>query len=147
MLVDPFDPRTWEKDDHEYRIYADNYANDYAVVDQIDYQYLVQWRWKLKKSKSRPGKKPKIYLARTLTERTKSDYVEGQVNRIDKTLFLHTVVMERTGISKPKTKQTIIVDHANGDGFDCRRQNLRWATISFNNMNRFGSHELQLPLL
>ena len=43
MLVDPLDPRTWEKDDHEYRIYADDYANDYGVVDQIDYQYLVQW--------------------------------------------------------------------------------------------------------
>lgn len=52
--------------DFEYRIYADDYANEYAVVDQVDYQYLVQWRWKIKQSKSHKSTiKPKRYLART----------------------------------------------------------------------------------
>lgn len=135
-LLDFFDPNTWQQDhQHEYRIYADDYANQYAIVDEIDYSYLVQWRWKLKKSKTTTGsKQPKIYLARTGHEGTAE-------SRICSTIFLHTVVIERKGDPKPDTNQKIIVDHANGDGFDCRRKNLRYATISFNRRNINGCHE------
>ena len=49
--------------------------------------------------------------------------------------------MQRKGTPKPITSQRIIVDHANSDGFDCRRDNLRYATLSFNRMNRNGVHE------
>lgn len=140
--LDFFDPNTWEFEDYEYRVYADNNANDYAVVDQIDYQFLIQWCWKLKQSRVHKGtKKPKIYLARSDSEFLGADeYIDGKRirNRITRTVYLHTVVMERTGIPKPKTNKQIIVDHADGDGFNCRRSNLRWATISFNNKNRFG---------
>jgi len=140
-LVDEgFDPNTWNLE-HEHRIYADDYANNYAIVDEIDYQYLIQWRWRIKKSRTWAGtKNPKMYLSRpghvSLGVKTRENR-----NRIQSTIFLHTEVMERTGIPRPNTNQKIIVDHANGNGFDCRRKNLRWASLSFNNKNLFGSHE------
>lgn len=138
-FLDLFDPNTWQGNSHEYRIYADDYANDYAIVDQIDYQYLIQWRWKLKQSKTSIGaKKLKIYLARTGHE-------GARLSRICSTIFLHTAVMERTGIiPKPKTNEKMIVDHKDSDERNCRRNNLRWATLSFNRRNRHGAYENML---
>ena len=147
-MLELFDPNTWEQDNHEYRIYADDYANEYAIVDQCDYQYLIQWRWKLKESRIWPGtKKPKVYLARSTTEIIgKDSYEDGKriQNRVTRTIFLHTAVIERTNRPKPNTNCKLIVDHANVNGFDCRRNNLRWATISFNNKNINGSHARML---
>lgn len=150
-VVDPFDPNNWEKDNHEYRIYADDYANQYAIVDQVDYQYLVQWRWRLKQSRVSPNtKKPKVYFARTEEETLAQQYHDENGNRIrhriSRTLFMHTAIMERTGLSKPITNSKIIVDHADGDSFHCRRRNLRYATISFNNKNLHGAYEHMLTL-
>ena len=150
ILVDFLDPNTWVDDNHEYRIYADDYANQYAIVDQVDYQHLVQWRWRLKQSRIHRGtKQPKVYLARVDHEQLGLDFYEDGNrirNRRQSTIFLHTVVMERKATPKPITNKKIIVDHANGDSFDCRRNNLRYATISFNNRNRNGSHEYGLQL-
>ena len=134
--LDDWDPNILFNQAYEHRVYADDYANDYAVVDQIDYQYLIQWRWKLKKSK---GEK-KIYLARSGHEGTR----EG---RICSTIFLHTEVMKRKGDPIPKTNKKIIVDHADSEGFNCKRDNLRYATLSFNRMNRHGSLEKLLELV
>jgi hypothetical protein len=151
MEIEFLDPNTWENDDHEYRIYADDYANEYAIVDQIDYPYLVQWRWKLHRSKVHKGtKKPKVYLARSVSEIIGPDYKDEmgkrQQCRRTSSLFLHEAVMERKGDKKPKIRKRIIIDHANGDGLDCRRKNLRFTTLSFNNRNRFGLLELELDL-
>ena len=143
-----FDPNTWQQDDYEYRIYADDYANVYAIVDQIDYQYLIQWRWRLKQSRVHKGTtKFKFYLARTGHETIGLDtFDDGRriQSRRQSTIFLHTIVMERKGTPKPKTDKKLIVDHADGDSFNCRRNNLRWATISFNNKNINGSHHKML---
>lgn len=140
-VLDFFDPNTWSVEEYQYRIYADDYANIYAVVDQIDYQYLIQWRWKLKASKvSANTKKPKVYLARTGHETI------GINCRICSTIFMHTVIMERKGTPKPKTDKKIIVDHADSDEFNCRRDNLRYATLSFNRRNRHGAHEKMLEI-
>lgn len=141
-LVDDWDPNTWTTYwEREYRIYADDYANDYAVVDEIDYQYPIQWRWKLKKSRVWPGsKRQKAYLARTGHEKVGA----SSRDRICSTIYLHTVVMQRAGVEKPKTNEHIIVDHKDGNEFNCRRANLRYATISFNNKNRHGSHKHML---
>ena len=147
-MIEFFDPNTWAKDDHEYRIYADDYANDYAIVDAIDYHYLVQWRWKISPSRIWPGtKKPKIYLGRAVPTIVGPDIYENgkrRQQRVTSTVYLHKVVMERKGTPRPNTNKHLIVDHANSDGLDCRRDNLRWATISFNNKNRHGVHERTL---
>lgn len=54
---------------------------------------------------------------------------------------MHTIVIERKGDIKPISNKRIIVDHADGDEFNCRRKNLRYATLAFNRMNRFGALE------
>ena len=150
-MIDLDDPNHWEWH-YEHRMYADDYANDYAIVDQIDYQYLIQWRWKLKESRIWPGtKKPKKYLARSGFESIGKDYKDEDgrriQNKITRTIYLHQVVIERKGDSKPITNQRIIVDHADGDGFNCRRKNLRYTSISFNNKNINGSHENTLWII
>ena len=75
--MDIFNPNNWSTDNFEYRIYADDYANDYAVVDEIDYHYLIQWRWKLKASRTWANtKKPKVYLARSEQETLGATFIE-----------------------------------------------------------------------
>jgi hypothetical protein len=134
--------------EHEHRIYLDDYASQYVIVDEKDYQFLVQWRWYSHKSRIWPGtKKPKAYAARTGFESIGKDYRDENGKRIQNrrsyTIFLHEIVIERKGDIKPITNMKIIVDHADGDGFNCRRNNLRYATISFNNKNRFGVLAMQ----
>lgn len=150
MGIEFFDPNTWIIEEHEYRIYGDDYENIYAVVDEIDYHYLIQWRWKPSPSRVWKGtKKPKVYLCRVSSEIIGPDiHLDGKRHqqRICRSLYLHQVVMDRKKDPLPKTNKTIIVDHANGNGLDCRRKNLRYATISFNNKNIYGSHENQLDV-
>ncbi len=149
LVDDIFDPNTWDLyNNWEFRVYADDYANEWAIVDRVDYQYLIEWRWKPGKSRVSKGTaKPKVYLCRAVpTIVGKDTYENGKriQNRVTSTLYLHQAVMERKGDLRPKTNKKLIIDHANGNGMDCRRKNLRWATISFNNKNLFGSHEHNL---
>ena len=147
-MVDFFDPTTWVKDEHEYRIYADDYANEYAIVDAIDYHWAIQWRWGWKESRIHKGTKVvKRYLFRPAQVKLGEDvFIDGKryQQRRQENLFLHVAIMERTGIPKPITNQKIIVDHANSKDWDCRRSNLRYATVSFNNRNRHGALEKEL---
>lgn len=147
-LVDFLDPNTWVKEEHEHRIYGDDREGIYAVVDEIDYQYLVQWRWKPKESRKHKGtKNPKVYLCRAESELFGADvYEDGKRirQRCTRTVYLHTVVMQRKGVPLPTTNKRIITDHANGNGLDCTRDNLRYTTLSFNNKNLFGCLENEL---
>ena len=128
MTLDMWNPNNWEIKEHEYRIYADDKAIKYAVVDEIDYHYLIQWKWSIKYSKR--GKK--FYLRRSTHEGSRK-------SRTVKTLFLHTVVMERTGVIKPSPLH-FLVDHRDSDSMNNRRSNLRWATPSMNCKNINGKH-------
>lgn len=123
-------PEDWPRpeilfaEDHSpCRIYGDDRETLWALVDRADYQFLIQWRWSPKFSR---GAK-KFYLRRNVQVGIKSC-------RVQKTLFLHTAVMQRMGCIPP-TEKHILVDHINGDGLDCRRANLRWATHSMNRRN------------
>lgn len=121
---DLFDPRDWpDPADYEHRVYADERATAWAIVDAIDYEWAVQWRWSIKWS--RGGRK--FYLRRAGSDRTGAC-------RVQRTIWLHVEIMKRTGIAPPSPAHTM-VDHRNGDAMFCRRRNLRWATPS---MNRTG---------
>lgn len=114
---------------HEHRIYADDYANVYAVVDQEDYWYFSQWRWQpVFNSTGR-----KIYLKRSVT----------QQDRKSVSLYLHVEIHKRTGAVQP-TEKHVMVDHIDCDSLLCRKFNLRWATPSMNSRNRYGQKLLRL---
>lgn len=46
-------------------------------------------------------------------------------------IYLHRIVAERVGLAI----DGLLVDHRNGDGLDCRRENLRAATVAENTRN------------
>ena len=129
--MDFFNPTLWLPCGHEHRIYGDDNAQTWAVVDAEDYAYLARWRWSWKVS--RGGSKR--YLRRNL-QVSEPNWREN--GRVQKTLFLHTVVILRSGREKP-TPEHHIPDHLDGDETNCRRSNLDWATYSMNSLNRFGS--------
>lgn len=120
LAVDPFDPKTWDTNTHEYRIYGDDNASVYAVVDRADYLWAVEWKWSPKVS--RGGKK--VYLRRVGHEGSRE-------SRTCATIWLHIEIMRRKGTRKP-TPQHTIVCHRDSDGLNCRRQNLHWATPATN---------------
>lgn len=128
-MTDWSDPNTWVFPEHEFRIYGDDRAQTWAVVDEDDYHWLIAWRWAPKVS--RGGKK--VYLYRTITDRVSGNW----------SLFLHVAIMERSGVKQP-SPQHVVVDHRNGDSLDCRKANLRWATRSMNRLNVNGAraHDL-----
>jgi hypothetical protein len=79
-----------------------------ALVDDEDYEYLMQWKWSLHKDG---------YAVRT-------DYSKGK--------YTH-VAMHRLIMKAPRNRQ---VDHHNDDRLDNQKQNLRLATHTQNQHNR-----------
>lgn len=135
-MSDPFDPNLLDLSPPERRIYGDNNAQTWHVVDEEDYWYFSRWRWTPKFSHWGD----KYYLRRAV-----SIHEDGRRVRTI-TLYLHIEIMRRTGIKQP-TPAHCIVDHRDGDTTLCRRGNLRWATHRLNSLNRHGSHYYgELPL-
>ena len=133
---DPFDPNTWPIQTHEFRIYGDDNAQTWAVVDEVDYLWAVQWRWCGKFS--RPDK---YYLRRAWRPPPGPNELASSIQPI--TLLLHVEVQKRTGV-KPPSSAHRLVDHRNGNSKDCKRSNLRWATDGMNGKNRYGKYPTDL---
>jgi hypothetical protein len=129
---DPWDPNTWQPTDHEFRIYGDDQAQTWAVVDEIDYHWAIQWRWNWKRSPC-----GKMYLRRAVGENA-----NGQRLRTY-TLYLHVEILKRTGVQPPSPLHTI-ADHRDSNSHNNRRNNLRWLTPKQNGRNRFGRHATDL---
>lgn len=128
--LDPFDPNNWVEQEYEYRIYLDNYGNNYAIVDEIDWLYFSQWCWCIKRSKHRLLT-PKFYARRAVGTNENGGRIRTR------TVYLHIEIMRRFNPTPPSILHWI-VDHRNGKSLDCRRKNLRWATQSMNSRNLFG---------
>jgi hypothetical protein len=85
----------------------------FALVSDIDYTYLNQWKWHAIK-----------------TTHTKTLYAVRR-GLLHRRINMHGVVLERMGHKNLKQ-----VDHKNEDGLDNRRFNLRPATSQQNAINR-----------
>lgn len=86
----------------------------FALVDDIDFAYLNQWKWTLTSNNGN-----KLYAAR---------YIRNP----KRTVLMHRIILS-CKLCGSKFKQT---DHVNGNGLDNRRRNLRPATVSENQSNR-----------
>lgn len=89
--------------------------NKFTMVDDGDYEFLMQWKWCLAKH----SRKNLFYAKRA----------EGK-----KTILMHRAILN---ITNPK----IQVDHENGNGLNNMRVNIRVATPAQNSQNRCGSRD------
>ena len=83
-----------------------------AVVDDEDYEFLAQWRWRFE------PRRESGYACRT----------EGRT-----TIYMHQLVAERYGLDVCERE----IDHKDGNGLNNQRTNLRAATRSQNNANQW----------
>ena len=111
-LTDIFDPRGWDVPVPWRLVYLDNRAARFALVDRDDWPLVSGSMWR-----ANVDTRGKAYARRS----------DGK--------YLHRVLMQDT---PPPNEQHCIVDHKNGNGLDCRRINLRWATPEQNALNTFG---------
>lgn len=86
----------------------------YALVDDADYEWLSQWRWRV-------HNKPdgQIYARTSI-----------KINNKWTTVFMHRLIM--------KPHPHLEVDHINRNGLDNRRENLRICTRRQNLFNAIG---------
>lgn len=80
-----------------------------TIVDDVDYDWLMQWKWH--------------HNNRRYATRTKVHITGEPVN-----IRMHRFIMN--------CPEDMFVDHINGNGFDNRRENLRICTYHQNTMNR-----------
>jgi hypothetical protein len=82
------------------------------MVDDIDYDRVIRLRWSIHPHDAT------VYARGT---------IEGHH------IYLHRFIL---GVTRdPTCGSKIVVDHINGKGYDCRRENLRWVTVAENNRN------------
>lgn len=91
----------------------------YAIVDDEDYAYLMQWKWYANIS----GRKTNKYYARRVI------YFSDEQKK-KKATVIH---MHRALLVPP---DGMFIDHINGDTLDNRRENLRICTHTENSRNK-----------
>jgi len=126
-VSDPFDPTTWDEAPGFIKLYlTPERAEQFVMVDAIDYGWLSQWTWQL-----HFNQKGKPYPAR--------QYGSWRYNTRMR-VYLHRAVLEQA-VGPPPDDKRILADHINGDVFNARRENLRWVTRSENARNTYKYRE------
>jgi hypothetical protein len=105
------------------------------VVSDDDWHFLANWRWTF--ARSHPGAFRELIYARRGVLVPHPTLGEPVTHRFD--LFAHHVVLARMGLPAPP-EPGWTADHINRDTLDNRRENLRWASPTFQALNRAGSH-------
>lgn len=118
-------------------IYLDN-DGMFAVLDDEDAAWASQWKWKPLRSK---GRKAKFYAVRSARIPSGVRGVRGR----NVCIFLHKEICRRAYGVPPSTSH-ICADHKDGNSLNCRRGNLRWATVQENNENYNGFYALQIRM-
>jgi hypothetical protein len=99
-----------------------------AIVSDDDFAFLNNWIWSF--ARSHPGNARELIYARRAVRVL--ELVDGLktplVKRFD--LFMHHVVLSRMGYERPPFPRWT-ADHINHNTLDNRRENLRWASPSF----------------
>lgn len=115
---------------HEFRIYGDDNAQTWVVVDQEDYQWAIQWKWHF--NKPHPNRNgSKHYLVR-------SNGSGGR--RRGKKFIFHLEIMKRKGVPPPDEEHTLVA-HIDDDEYNCRRSNLEWTTPKKNRVTSIKAQE------
>lgn len=107
------------------------------IVSDDDYHFLRQWRWSF--ARSHPGASRELIYARRCVTVTDCVYAGGirLTKKFD--LFVHHVVLARMGYPEPP-EPGWTADHIDArHTLDNRRENLRWASPTFQVLNRAGS--------
>lgn len=85
--------------------------NKFAQVDDEDFQYLNQWKWYAVKDGNT------FYPVRAKWNGSTQDRIR-----------MYNAIMN--------TPNNLLIDHADGNGLNCQKNNMRFATRSQNGMNR-----------
>lgn len=132
--MDIWDPNTWNWNSEPLPVYLDDRATTFCLVDEVDYQWAIRWKWHI--NWPHPGRKGKKHYAVRCPG-------NGRLYRPK--LYLHVEIMKRTGIVPPSDQHTM-VDHIDSNEFNCCRSNLRWATPIMNARNVKGIVQKQAEL-
>lgn len=89
----------------------------FALVDDEDYDFLMQWKWHYRPETSSSG-----YAARS------HNFYNEKGKRTAKQIWMHRVIN--------KTMDNFDTDHCNGNGLDNQKSNLRTANRAQNIANR-----------
>ena len=95
--------------------------NKFALVDDCDYEYLLNWKWYYSEQRNSP--KHLTGYARTCLPGSRS---------CRSSIYMHRIIAARKGLHITGRR----VDHKDQNGINNRRHNLRLATRSQNGANR-----------
>lgn len=129
---DDFNPNTWEPSPEVCYLHLSDRFDVYAILDREDYEWARQYKWC-----HTYGSGEMVEVAEGVFSIARPDHIYARRCVGDKTLFLHREILTRR--DGPSRYKRAIGDHLNGKTLDCRRANLRWATMRMNARNVPGS--------